>query len=378
MFDFDTPVDRKTSDSYKWQKYRGTDIIPMWVADMDFQSPPAVREALRQRIEHGVFGYAMPDAKLAETVMAHLSESHQWRIDREWIVWLPGLVTGLNVTCRSVGRSGSGVLTTVPVYPPFLSAPRLAGKRLHTTPLLLKDEQWQLNWDELKRGTPEGAALFLHCHPHNPSGRAFSRHELELLAEICLRDNMVICSDEIHCDLLLAPGCRHIPMASLDKEIGQRTITLMAPSKTFNIPGLGCAFAIIPDKRLRARFKRTMAGIVPHVNLLGFAAAESAYAHGQIWLKELLAYLRTNSDITYEAVNRMRGLHMTRVEATYLAWIDTRQSGIPEPASFFEQAGVGLSDGAEFGAPGFVRLNFGCPRSLLCEALKRMAAALEI
>jgi len=200
---------------------------------------------------------------------------------------------------------------------------------------------------------------------------------VDALAELCLKANLMICSDEIHCDLVLEPGCRHLPMASLAPEVARRTITLMAPSKTFNLPGLGCAFAIISEPKLRRRFLRAMNGIVPHINIFGYVAAQAAYEYGAPWLEALLEYLRDNRSVVYEAVLQMEGLQMAPVEATYLAWIDARQNRFENPARFFEQNGVGLSDGALFGAPGFLRLNFGCPRTLLTTALERMAQALR-
>ncbi|MCJ8502003.1 MalY/PatB family protein [Desulfatitalea alkaliphila] len=376
MFDFDTPVDRTGSDSHKWQKYAGRDILPMWVADMDFRSPPAVMEALQQRVEHGVFGYGRPDPALTDAVLRHLLETYGWEVSPEWIVWLPGLVTGINVTVRTVGEQGSAVVTHVPVYPPFLNAPALWQRELRTTPLIYDGRQWQMDWDQLQSVLGHRTRLYLLCNPQNPTGRVFTRRELTALAQICLEADLVVCADEIHCDLILTPEKRHIPFATLGPEVAARTITLMAPSKTFNVPGLGCAFAIISDSGLRHRFKQAMAGIVPHVNVLGFAAARAAYASGGPWLKALLEYLRANRDLTTQAINQMPGLHMGPVEGTYLAWIDTRSSSIEHPAPFFEAAGVGLSDGTGFGGPGFVRLNFGCNKGLLVEGLERMAVVM--
>jgi cysteine-S-conjugate beta-lyase len=216
----------------------------------------------------------------------------------------------------------------------------------------------------------------LLCNPHNPTGRVWSKTELEDFATLAERHNLIICSDEIHSGLILDEKKRHIPLAALSSEIAKRTITLNAPSKTYNIPGLGCSFAVIPDPELRRKFKAAMNGIVPHVNLLGYVAAQAAYEHGEKWRRELIAYLRGNHDLVCQTIADMPGMHTTAAEATYLSWIDTRQSGITQPARFFEQAGVGLSDGDAFGLPGYVRLNFGCRRGLLEEALKRMNKAL--
>ncbi len=376
-YDFDTLVDRTHTASHKWHKYKDTDIIPMWVADMDFRSPPEVLEALHRRVEHGVFGYGGPMPELKTVVIEHLYSTYGWQVSPDWIVWLPGLVTGLNLACRTVGRSGAGVLTTTPVYPPFLSAPGLSGKKLQTNHMVYLDNYWVLDMDAFTKSIHERTALYLLCNPHNPTGRMFTRKELEDMAEICLANNMVICSDEIHCDLVLEKNRKHIPTATLSPEIADRTITLMAPSKTFNIPGLGCSFAIISNPRLRRRFRHAGAGIVPMVNIMGFTAAHAAYAKGKPWLYQALDYLRANRDFVFDAVNTMDGLSMGPVEATYLAWIDTRTRGIDQPGTFFEKAGVGLFEGTFFGAPGFVRLNFGCPRQLLAEALDRMGRALQ-
>ncbi|MBT8342560.1 MAG: putative C-S lyase [Desulfatitalea sp.] len=374
-FDFDTPIDRTTSDSDKWRKYHGKDIIPMWVADTDFASPPAVLEVLRQRVDHGVFGYASPDPALKPAIIDYLKNTLDWSVRPEWIVWLPGLVCGLNVVCRSVGRSGAGILTTVPIYPPFLTAPDNSGKRLQTTGLVLQNGQWRFDFDNLRRSIDARTALFMLCNPHNPTGRVWTREELTHIATICLEHRLWICSDEIHCDLVLAPGCQHIPLASLSPEVAERTITLMAPSKTYNIPGLGCSFAVISNSGLRQRFKKAMAGIVPHVNLMGFAAALAGYTHGGPWLAAVRNYLLHNRDMVFDRVNALPDVHMAPVEATYLAWIDVRRTAIQNPGRHFEQAGIGLSDGVHFGAQGFVRMNFGCPRGTLKQALGRFEEA---
>ena len=375
-FDFDTVIDRTTSASDKWDKYKGRDIIPLWVADMDFRSPLAVITALQERVSHGVFGYTNPSQGLIDAVMDHLERDFDWRIKPEWIIWLPGLVCGLNVLCRAVGNSDDEVITFTPIYPPFLSAPPLSGRTLVTVPLHLVNGRWEFDLEELERAITPRTKLLLLCSPHNPVGRNWSRQELTALAELAVRHNLVLGSDDIHAGLILDQDKRHIPLATLSPEIAARTITLLAPSKTFNIPGLGCSFAVISDEGLRNKFRKAMGRIVPHVNTLGYTAAEAAYRDGEEWRVALISYLRANRDLVLEKVARMPGLSVTPVEATYLAWIDTRHSGIDHPAQFFEQAGVGLSDGADFGAPGFVRLNFGCARSLLEEGLRRMERAL--
>jgi cysteine-S-conjugate beta-lyase len=376
-FDFDEIVDRRGTASEKWDKYRGTDIIPLWVADMDFRSPPPVIQALHDRVSHGVFGYSHAPDGLVQAVVDSLSSEYGWEIRKEWITWLPGLVTGLNVTCRAVGGLNDDVITFTPVYPPFMSAPPLEGRNVIKVPLKEEEGRWGLDLEALDAAVTPKTKLLLLCSPHNPVGRVWTLQELTALAEFAERHDLVICSDEIHCGLVLDESVRHVPMATLSEDTARRTITLMAPSKTFNVPGLGCSFAVISDDSLRRSFRKAMGRIVPHVNLLGFTAAEAAYLYGEEWRRELIEYLRGNRDLVAREVATMPGLHVAHVEATYLSWIDVRETGIEDPVTFFEEAGVGLSGGSDFGLPGFVRLNFGCRSALLSEALRRMRAALD-
>ena len=375
-YDFDEIIDRRGTASEKWDKYQGRDIIPLWVADMDFRSPPAIIEALHERINHGVFGYTHPPEGLTHAVIESLEAEFGWQIRKEWITWLPGLVTGLNVSCRAVGDDGDDVITFTPVYPPFMSAPPLSGRNLIKVPLREDQGRWGLDLEQLERSVTTKTKLLLLCSPHNPVGRVWTAEELAALADFAERHDLVICSDEIHAGLVIDETVRHIPIATLSPEIARRTITLLAPSKTYNIPGLGCSFAVTPDDTLRRAFRKAMGRIVPHVNLLGYTAAEAAYRHGEEWRQELLTYLRGNRDLVAAEVAKM-GLTVAHVEATYLSWIDVRSIPLADPVKFFEDAGVGLSGGADFGLPGYVRLNFGCPRSLLAEALRRMKAALH-
>ncbi len=381
VFDFDQVIDRRGSDSIKWRRYAGRDVLPLWVADMDFAAPPAVMKALHRRIDHGVFGYSRPWPALNDAVLDHLQRHYDWRIKTEWLVWIPGIVAAFNVACRAVGKAGDAVFTHTPVYPPFLSAPGLSARKLITVAMQRRDARWQFDSTLTDQTLADSAAkLWLLCHPHNPTGRAWSDAELGEVARLAAKHDLIVCSDEIHCGLVLDEKLRHKPFAALSEEAANRSITLMAPSKTFNLPGLYTGFAIIPNPALRHDFEKTMDGIVPHVNTLGMVATEAAYRDGDDWRQSLLSYLRGNEQLLRERVAAMPGLAMTPVEATYLAWIDCRelctQRGIDNPQRFFEDAGVGFSNGEEFGLPGFVRLNFGCPRSTLTEALRRMELAL--
>jgi cystathionine beta-lyase len=376
-FEFDRPIDRRGTASLKWDKYANQDIIPMWVADMDFAPPVAVLNALKKRLDHGVLGYTRTPAPLVDTVVDMLQQQFAWTIQPEWIVWLPGLVTGINVACRTAGNDGDAVVTATPVYPPFLSAPGLARRELITVPLRWDNTRWHWDLERFEASLTPSTRLLLLCSPHNPVGRAFGREELMDLIAVCERHDIIVCSDEIHCDLILDPARRHIPTAAISPAGHERCITLMAPSKTFNIPGLGCSFAVIGNDRLRSRFRRAMAGIVPDVNVLGYTAAEAAYRYGWDWHRALVDYLRGNRDLVFDAITQMPALQTFLPEATYLAWIDARGLDMKDPTAFFESAGVGLSDGKDFGAEGYLRLNFGCRRSLLEDALARMQQALE-
>ena len=383
LFNFDTPVDRQQfphDDSVKWGKYAGRDVIPMWVADMDFAAPPVVLDALSARLAHGVLGYPHVNQSVVDSVLLHLERDLGWVVDPDWLVWLPGLVTGLNVACRAVGENGSGVLTATPVYPPFTSAPKLSDRTLQTVSFTRQDDDWVLDLDALIAASDASTKLLMLCNPHNPVGKVWRESELRALAKLAEERDWIICSDDIHCELVLEPGVRYTPLASLSPEIGRRTISLFAPSKTYNIPGLGASFAVIPDAGLRRRFERVMAGIVPHINVLGYTAMEAAYRHGLPWRDALINYLRANRDHLVAAVNAMPGLKVYSPEATYLAWIDASGLQLPagmSAAQFFEAAGIGLSPGQDFqqGAADFVRMNFGCTRQTLDEALARMAKA---
>jgi len=381
-FDFDTPRDRRDTDSQKWQKYAGRDILPMWVADMDFPAPPPVLEALHRRIDHGLFGYARPTRATIEAVLGYLAKHHGWTVDPEWLVWLPGLVVGLNITAQAFAAAGDEVLTLTPVYPPFMTAPKNSGRVSVQVPISYDAaaRAWTIDWEALERAVTPRTKVFFLCNPHNPLARVWRRDELVRLADFCVRHRLVLCSDEIHCDLVLDPALRHIPTATLGDEIARRTITLLAPSKTFNVPGLGTSLAVIPDAALRAQFVRATAGVVAEVTCLGYTACEAAYRDGEPWRQAALSYLRGNRDFLVDFVAReLPGVTIEApIEATYLAWLNVSALGWADPVGRFETHGVGLSEGHYFGAKrgDYVRLNFGCPRAMLAEALQRMKRAL--
>ncbi len=378
--DFDQLIERRGTDSVKWQWYG--DAIPMWVADMDFLAPEPVIAALQARVSHGIFGYANEPADLREVLQAWLLRRFDWRVAAEALVFTPGVVTAFNVACRAFCTPGDGVLVQAPVYPPMRTAP--ANFDLVCDEMELTrgaDGRYWVDLERMNATITDRTKLFMLCNPHNPTGRAFTGEELTRMAEVSLRRGLVICSDEIHCDLIYAPN-RHLPVASLAPEIARRTVTIMAPSKTFNIPGLGFSFAIIEDAALRKQYKAAGRDIVPHINAMGYTAALAAYTEGEPWLSECIAYLQANRDFLAQFVaERMPGVRMAVPEATYLAWLDFSGAQLGEdPHKFFlKHAGVALNEGGPFGpgSDGFARLNFACPRSLLVEALEKMATAMQ-
>ena len=375
--DFDAPPGRNGTCSLKWGKYEDSDFIPLWVADMDFKSPPAVLEQARVSAEHGNFGYGRPPPALIEKIVKRSEDLYNWVIDPSWVVWLPGMVCALNVTCRALlGKSSKAIIQT-PIYPPFLSASKNFDMPLTKVPLVLHGNRFSIDFDALKELDTKPGDLFMLCHPHNPVGTLFNETELSLLTEWLLERSLYLCSDEIHCDLILEKELKHLPPASLDPRISDKSITLMAPSKTFNIAGFGCSFAVIENSNLRAKFKKAMQGIVPDPPAMGFLLADAAYRGGEPWRMELLDYLKGNRDYAMSQLVEMNGLTPYSPEATYLMWIDATNLPVPNPHKFFEENGVGLSDGRDFDAPGYLRLNLGCSRKLLTEALSRMGTACE-
>jgi len=380
IYDFDTVIDRRGTASLKWNKY-GEGVIPLWVADMDFVSAEPVLRALHQRVDHGIFGYTHPTWELRGVIRERLKRLYGWQVNDDDLLFLPSIVSGLNVSFQAYAGSGDGILVQPPVYFHFVRDPVVHDRVLCDPPLVQNGESYEIDFDAFERAITRQTKLFLLCNPHNPVARVFTKPELEKIAEICLRHNLTICSDEIHCDLLYS-GYRHIPMATLGPEVAGVTVTLMAPSKTFNLPGLNFGFAIIQADRLREPWKKASHGLIPMVNCLAQEAALSAYSDGQGWLDQALRYLEANRDFLENYVKtNLPGIKMTRMEATYLAWLDCRDARIPgNPFEFFlKEARVALNDGPEFGrgGEGFVRLNFGCPRRTLVEALERMKTALN-
>lgn len=374
--DFDAVIDRRGTGSLKWDKYAGRDVLPMWVADMDFAVCPAITDALLKRVAHPIFGYTRAGQGPAEAVTAYLKSVHGVEADPSWLVWMPGMVPGLAMASATAGSPGDDIMTFTPVYPPFFSAPRDAGRNLIPVPLTEAGGRITFDFEAMEAALTPRTRLILLCNPHNPVGRVWTRAELEQLADFCARHDLALCSDEIHCDLLLEPGQSPFTTAlSLDGPVRKQLVVMMAASKTYNVPGLGLCFAVIPDPAMRRRFMAAKNCFVAETSPLGFAATEAAYRDGGPWRQALCRYLQGNHNLIRETLAaEAPEIIMPPVEATYLAWLDVRALELAQPVAHFESHGLGLSDGRDFGAPGFVRLNFGCSRTVLAEGLRRLVA----
>ncbi|HWA37298.1 MAG TPA: PatB family C-S lyase [Burkholderiales bacterium] len=375
-YDFDAPVDRTGTWSSRWERHAGRDVIPLWVADTDFKAPPEVLRALAARLEHGVLGYTVPPPELTQALVERLQGLYGWKVAPEWLVPLPGVVPGLHHAARSLTRPDEHVLSPRPVYHHLTRAPELAPRAYSDVPLVLHDKRWVYDMDALRAAMTPRTRMLFFCNPQNPGGTVFTRAELLAIAE-ATRDALIV-SDEIHCDLLLERGCAHVPIASLAPEIGRRTVTLLSPNKAFNFPGAGCAWAVIEDPVLRRAFCVDVQGhAIAGPTVFGYVAALAAYREGAAWLAAQLDYLRGNLALVEREIGALQALSLARTQATYLAWIDASRLGVKDPTQHFLDHGVALSPGSQFGAPAFVRLNFGTQRARLQEALRRIAAAVS-
>jgi cystathionine beta-lyase len=376
LTDFDQYIDRRASASAKWEKYAGRDILPFWVADMDFACPEVVQAAISNRLAHGIHGYTRTPSGLTEVVVEWFTANCQYAPHPQEVLWIPGVVPGLNLAARALARNNGAVLMNTPVYFPFRGVPANAGQLGIEVPLTRSGNCWEMDFDALAEAaanrTGTEITTLLLCNPQNPTGRVYTEAELTELAEFCLSREIVIVSDEIHCSLILDASYKHISIASLAPEVAQNCITLHGPSKAYNTAGLNSAVAIIPNAQLRQRFGEVRAGLVSGVSPFAYAVAAAAYGDRSNYLAELNAYLAANHRIVQTAVANMAGVSSTPVEGTYLAWLDARELNTQDPAAHFEALGVGLSDGVAFGGPGFVRFNFAAPRKLVRQGLDRM------
>ncbi|HEY0196183.1 MAG TPA: MalY/PatB family protein [Methanobacterium sp.] len=394
-YNFDQIYNRKKTDCYKWDLiptvFGREDVIPMWVADMDLPAAQPVVDALIKRAEHPFYGYTHPGSCVVDSVVERLERKFNWEIEPEWVVFIPGVVPALHTAIRSLTRPGDGVILQEPAYHPFFPSITGSGCQIVNNNLRLTGGRYHQDYQDLeekfqpKKGrlrAPPRIKTILFCNPHNPVGRLWNVEEITRVGEIAIDNGATIISDEIHCELLFK-GYKHIPFATISEEFEQNSITCMAPTKTFNIPGLSVSNIIIPNKKLRNNFKEIQSGIVPEPNLFGFTALEAAYRYGDEWLDQALDYLQGNLDfLTDYLKEKIPDIKVIEPQGTYLIWLDCRGLGMDKYAlgSFMcNEAKVGLEDGFIFGeaGSGFMRMNIACPRSILEEALKRIESAVN-
>lgn len=362
-------VDRRHTHAIKIDRYRDKAVLPMWVADMDLATAPPVQQALQQRIGHPVHGYTHPWPELNQAVADWCANEYGWSIQTDWILWLPGVVPSFNLAIQAFARGGR-VIVQEPNYPPLRAAAEARGCTPVRLAVRFDGERWIWDWEQLAAELAEpDCHLMILCNPMNPHGTVLGRDDLERLADLCRRHQVLLCSDEIHCDLRLDGG-QHCPAGAIDS-LREHSLTLMAASKTFNVAGLGCSFVIVPSAELRARFQRAGRDLVPHPSYPGYFAAEAAFTQGKPWLEALREHLRGNRDRLAEVINALPGLRYRPQPATFLAWIETDLAP-GEALRHFAAAGVMPNDGADFGDPKAVRLNFGTDKDTLETALRRL------
>lgn len=395
QYDFDLVYDRKNTDSIKWNLapslFGCEDVIPMWVADMDFPVAQPIVEALQRRAEHPFYGYARAGESVIEAIINRLKYKFNWKIEPEWVVFTPGVVPALHVAIRSLTHPGDGIVLQPPVYHPFYPAVTASGCQIVANNLKLANGRYEMDYAGLESrlaasseifGGPNRVKAILFCNPQNPVGRLWGREELVRLGEIALNHGAAVISDEIHCEILFK-GYRHVPFASISAEFAQNSIVCLSPSKTFSLAGLEISTIIIPNRRMRESFESIRGGILPSPNLFGYVALEAAYRYGDEWLEQVLEYLQGNLDFLQAYVSdKIPRIKVIPPQGTYLIWLDCRGLGLDNQALkrfMCQEARVGLEDGYVFGeaGSGFQRMNIACPRSLLAEALQRIEKAVN-
>ena len=378
-FNFDDTPSRKETFSFKWQKYNGKDIIPAWVADTEFRCAEPILNAISRHVEHGNLGYILPaqQTDAVNAVVRWLADKHDWQIKPEWLVWTPGVVPAFNVACKAYCEPGDKVLIQTPNYPPLLAAPKINDlERVDIGTVIDNSDsekpRYTIDFEALESHAADPKCkLFIVCNPMNPVGSVLTQDEIDRIATICNQHNVRLCSDEIHCDLILEPGKTHIPAGRVS-ELENNSVTLMAASKTFNVAGLGTSFAVIPDAGLCRQFTQAAAGIMPWVTVLGLAATQAAFTECDDWHQAQLAYLKENRDRVFEAVNSIEGLSMIKPDATFLAWVDASGLKVDNVLTWAEQKGVGPSPGADFHQADHFRINYGCSKQMLEDILARL------
>lgn len=387
-YNFDEIIERRGTDCIKYDAMKdfigAEDVIAMWVADMDFKTPPFIAEALKKRFDHEVYAYSIRPKSYFESIKNWLRRRHQWEVETEWMVFTPGVVPAINIAVLALTQTGDGIIVQPPVYFPFFHAATDHGRKLIYNPLVIKDRRLCMDFENLEMLAKEGAKMLILSNPHNPAGSAWTKDELTQLASICLKYNIIVLSDEIHCDLVLKPY-KHVPLAGISEEFSQNCITSIAPSKTFNLSGLSTSTAIIQNDEIRAKFVKMLDSI--HIglgNIAGNVASEAAYSFGDEWLDQLIEYLGLNADYLFNFLKKeIPAIKMLKPEATYLVWLDCRELGLDNQQLndlFQKEAKLGLNPGFMFGpgGDGFMRMNIACPKTVLKQACLQLKSAVEI
>jgi cysteine-S-conjugate beta-lyase len=384
-YNFDKIVDRRGTDCEKYDAlklYFGTnDAIPLWVADMDFKTPAFILEAMQKRLNHGIMGYPIRPTDFYPAIINWCKERHQWSVKREFCVFSPGVVPSINIAIQALTQEGDKIIVQSPVYTPFFTCVEKNNRKVLINELILKDGRYVMDYDDLEKQASEGAKMILLCTPHNPGGRVWQINELLKLAEIALKYNIIVISDEIHCDLVYKPN-KHIPFALLSSEIAKQTVTLIAPSKTFNVAGLGASAAIIENTEMRQLFKKQIEKV--HIgmgNVFGNLAMKEAYSQGSEYVDALMNYLLENVNYVNDYINKYTPkIKVMLPEATFLIWLDCRALCLNDnelQEFFLKKAGLALNPGTIYGrgGNGFMRLNIGCSKSLIIKALDELKLA---
>lgn len=371
-YNFDIPIDRKNTYSEKWDNQAG-DLIPLWVADMDFKSPDQILNAIQKRVDHGVFGYSRYQWELTDVIVGYYKKYYNFEIDAKWIVWVSSVMPGANLACRVAGGE---ILYNTPIYSHIRILPHEVYSPYQEIPLIKIDDKYTFDWKRMEQEVREDVKAFILCNPHNPVGRVYSREELQRLSDFCKEHKLILISDEIHSQLIFEGT--HIPAFMINEWAKQNSITLTSPAKTYNIPSLPFAFAIIPNPEIRKAFINEEKGLLTAPNVLTIQAVKTAYTQCDDWRKALLIYLKKNRDDLEKRVTSIPGLMVNHNEATYLSWIDARGLNVEDPWLYFrEKAGVNFSNGVDFGCPGFLRVNFGCTKALLEKAMDRIEKSVK-
>lgn len=375
-YDFDTVLPRKGTDSLKWDKYRNTDVLPFWVADMDFAVAPEIIEVLKARMEHPIFGYTRASDELVDAFISHVDQLFNWQVQPDWIHWMPGVVSGLAASCKAFLSPGDEVMVNPPIYHHFFQAHDKESTTLLQVPLHRVGDRWTWDLEAMEAAITPKTRLLLLCSPHNPTGTVFTKEELIAVCDLARKNDLIVVSDEIHNGLVLNEAIPHIPTAAVS-DYSDSIVTLMSQSKTWNLAGMNCSCAIIPNPELRRRFVEACAELVPMVSTMAYVSGLAAFAQGEPWRLALLDYLRGNYGLLNDRIGSIEGLSLERCDATYLAWINGTSLPVENVQQLFEKFGAGLSAGEQFGLAGYVRLNFACPRSVLEEGINRIEQAVQ-